>query len=342
MEELLKSARRANLRYTTDSIIGIKRVKSGKVFKYVDQNGVNIYNKNTEERIDCLGIPPAWKNVWISPFEDSHLQATGVDSKGRKQYIYHSDWIAVCSENKFSKLIDFGQTLPEIRKKVASDMKDKRLSKNKILATVIWLLEHTFIRVGNDEYVKENKSYGLTTLRSKHVKVSGPNIKFAFRGKSGIDHLVTINHPIVAKTIKACVELPGYELFKCVDEDGNRHIIDSSDVNEFLKEVTGEDVSAKEFRTWGGTVLSGVSFHKLGHADTKELEEENIKLTVKEVSKHLRNTPKIARAYYIHPTIISTYQKKILVPHFDKITKKVDNFLTMDESRVLTLLQKYT
>ena len=341
MEELFKSAKHTNLRYTTDSIIGIQRIKLGNNFKYVDQNKVSIYNQNTILRINCLGIPPAWKNVWISPFEDSHLQATGIDAKGRKQYIYHTSWIAICSENKFNKLIDFGKALPEIRKKVKSDLKDKKLSKQRVLATVIWLLENTFIRVGNDEYVKENNSYGLTTLRRKHTKVIGPKIKFEFKGKSGVLHLVTIHHPIVAKTIKKCVELPGFELFKCIDENGNRHIIDSSDVNEFLQSVAGDDVSAKEFRTWGGTVLSGVNFNKLGQADTKEKEEENIRLTVKEVSRHLRNTPKICKAYYIHPTIISSYRQKILVPHFLSVTEKNEPFLTLDEYRVLTLLEKY-
>ena len=340
MEEMIKSAKRANLRYTNDSIIGIKRVKVGKNFKYVDQNGVTIVNQNTLERINCLGIPPAWKNVWISPLEDSHLQATGIDTKGRKQYIYHSDWITICSENKFNKLIDFGKVLPEIRKKVKSNLRDSSLTKERVLATVIWLLENTFIRVGNDEYVRENGSFGLTTLQKKHATIKGPKIKFEFKGKSGVEHLVTIDHPLVARTIKQCVELPGFELFKCIDDMGNRHIIDSSDVNEFLREVTGDHVSAKEFRTWGGTVLSGVNFYKLGPAETKDAEEENIKLTVKEVAKHLRNTPKICRAYYIHPTVIDTYSNKILIPHFQSIKNKKE-FYSLDEYRVLTLLEKY-
>ncbi len=340
--DLIKQARKINLRYLSDNTPGIKRVKYGDGFKYLDQNGTTLYNQNTLERIKDLIIPPAWKEVWISPKDNSHLQATGVDGKGRKQYVYHPDWVALTQENKFDKLTDFAKSLPNIRREVFANLHSPLLSKKQILATIVWLLEHTFIRVGNDEYARENNSFGLTTLRGKHVKLWGDNIKFEFRGKSGVDHLVNISHPTVAKTIKKCIELPGYEIFKCIDSEGQKHLIDSSDVNEFLKSISGQEISAKEFRTWGATVLAATHLNNLGHADQKEVEESNIIQTVKSVSKQLGNTPTVCKKYYIHPTILSTYTKKILVPHFQsKISKKL-SFLSNNEFKTLTLLQKYS
>lgn len=341
-DELIKTARRKHLRYISSSMPGIRRTKKGDEFKYFDPNGITIYNKNTLERIKTLNIPPAWRDVWISPLEDSHLQATGFDDKDRKQYIYHEDWVALSSENKFEKLLDFANVLPIIRQKVSSSLKLDPLSKKRVLATIIWLLEHTFIRVGNDEYAKDNKSYGLTTLRGKHVKVTGPQIKFEFKGKSGVPHLVHISHPSVAKTIKECIELPGYEIFKCIDENGNKHIIDSADVNEFLQDISGKGITAKEFRTWGGTVLAAVNFNMLGHAETITQEAKNITQTVKEVAKHLRNTPTVCKKYYIHPTVITTYTKKILIPHFQLNLNEKLNFMSPNEYKVVTLLQKYS
>lgn len=351
-EKLIKAARKINLRYVPDSSPGIRRAclgsteskwaKAGEKFKYFDPNGVTIHNLNTLERIKDLAIPPAWQDVWISPYENSHLQATGHDAKNRKQYIYHADWSVLCSENKFDKLIDFAKSLPNIRQKVQVDFRLNPLSKRRVLAAIVWLLEHTFIRIGNDEYVKENNSYGLTTLRGRHVKISGPKIKFEFKGKSGIEHLVRISHPTVAKTIKECIDLPGYELFKCVDENGEKHTIDSSDVNLFLQEITGNEISAKEFRTWGATVLAALHLNKLGEARDEQEEGSFIKTTIKEVAKHLRNTPTVCRKYYIHPTIITTYSKKILVPHLQSNHIKKRKFMSTDEYKILTLLQKYS
>jgi DNA topoisomerase I len=340
-QELINAAKKIHLRYLSDSLPGIKRTKSGKAFKYLDQNGVTIYNHNTLERINSLNIPPAWVEVWISPRDDSHLQATGLDQKGRKQYIYHSDWLELCRRDKFDKLVGFGQSLPVIRKNVLANLKERNLSRERVIAAVIWLLEHTFIRVGNDEYAKDNKSYGLTTLRGRHVDVWGENIKFEFIGKSGVPHLVHVSHPTIAKTIRQCIELPGYELFKCIDEDGQKHIIDSSDVNQFLKNITGEETTAKEFRTWGGTVLAAGFLDKLGPNQDKKIIENNIVTTVKEVSKHLRNTPKVCRQYYIHPAVIDSYTKGELTNHFKgNFARK--NLLSAQEVRVLNLLQKYS
>jgi DNA topoisomerase I len=339
--KLINQAKKIHLRYISDSGPGIRRYKHGKIFKYINPNGTVIVNQNTLERIKKLIVPPAWKDVWISPLEQSHLQATGFDQKGRKQYIYHPDWLTLCNQDKFNKMIDFGKILPEVRKYINANLKDTRLSKEKVLATIIWLLEHTFIRVGNDEYARDNKSFGLTTLRNKHVDIHGSQVKFEFKGKSGIEHLVTISHPTVAKTIKQCVELPGYELFKCVDTSGNKHIIDSGDVNQFLKSLTGEEVTAKEFRTWGATVLAAIHLNSLGQSEEPEVEPKNIQETVKHVAKHLRNTPKVCEKYYIHPTIIKTYTKKILIPHFQRKAQTI-YLMSSNEVKTLTLLEKYS
>ena len=335
--ELIRAAKKIHLRYISDNIEGVKRIRKHKGFKYLDPNGVVIRNLNEIERINKLAIPPAWKNVWISPYTHSHLQATGYDKKGRKQYVYHEDWIKLCSEDKFNRIVDFAKKLPEVRACIAGHLNSKSLDKKRVIATIIWLLEHTFIRVGNDEYAQANDSFGLTTLR---IRLRGSNIKFEFRGKSGIDHLVAVNHPLIAKTLKKCIELPGYELFKCVDDKGNKHIIDSGDVNLFLKEITGEETTAKEFRTWGGTVLAATSLNKLGAFEDAETENINIATTVKEVSKHLRNTPDVCKKYYIHPTVIHTYSKNILIPHFEKSYGKKPGMRT-DEYKVLTLLERY-
>ena len=215
------------------------------------------------------------------------------------------------------------------------------LSIEKIIATVVWLLEHTFIRVGNSEYAKENNSFGLTTLRNKHVKVRGSNIKFQFKGKSGVMHSVQISDKRIAGIIKRCIELPGFELFQYVDQDGEIKIIDSADVNDYLKAVTGEEITAKEFRTWGGTVLSATTLHQLGDFDSDGVKASNIKQTIKVVASHLRNTPKVCLQYYIHPTVINTYEKKLLVPFFNTTKTKLTPELTINEFKVMNLLQKY-
>ncbi len=331
----------SKLRYLSDIESGFKRIKKSKDFKYLDVHGDLIKDPNILERISQLVIPPAWEGVWISPFSNTHLQATGIDGKGRKQYIYHLDWKEFCQENKFKKLPSFGLLLPRIRKRVRSDMSFFGLDRRRVLATVVWLLENTFIRVGNEEYAKTNKSFGLTTLRNRHVKVLGSKVRFEFRGKSGVDHLVDVFHPKVAGTIKRCIELPGYQLFQCIDDSGKRHVIDSEDVNEYLQEITGEDVSAKDFRTWGGTLLSATTLHNLGEFKDSLALKQNLTACVKAVSSHLRNTPSVCRKYYIHPTVIKSYEDNRLISHFKK-TSKSSKGLGLNEYRVLTLLEKYS
>lgn len=332
-----------HLVYASNKTSGIFRQKNGKKFTYYSPDGKRITDKKTLIRIDCLKIPSAWKSVWVSPQENSHLQATGVDDKQRTQYIYHTKWTKICQENKFSKMVDFGLSLPKIRQKIKHDLDLQKLEKRKILATVVWLLEHTFIRIGNEEYSKENNSYGLTTLRNKHVKTYGSQVSLQFIGKSGVLHNLVISNPTIVKTIKKCIELPGYELFQFIDDQGDRHVIDSSDVNLFLKDVTKDDFSAKDFRTWGATNLSANEFYKSGPSENKITAQKVIAQTVKHVAKHLNNTVAVCKNYYIHPTVIESYQKNILFPHFLKFAdKKIDkNNLSWNEIALINLLKKF-
>lgn len=339
---LIQTARQIKLRYLENNIPGFTRKRAGKGFVYFDVFGKTLKDPPALERINTLVIPPAWKEVWISPLDNSHLQATGIDEKGRKQYVYHPDWIKICQENKFNKLTEFALMLPKIRYKVSKDMKGASLSRKKVVSTIIWLLEHTFIRVGNEEYARDNKSFGLTTLRNKHVKVRGSKVRFEFKGKSGIQHLVDITHPKVAKVIKKCIELPGFELFQCIDEDGKKHVVDSEDINEYLNETTGKNLTAKDFRTWGGTTLSAVSLKDIGPYLTDYQFKKNVNQAVKTVAHHLRNTTSVCRKYYIHPKVINSYQKNILIPHFEEVFAKGKkmNGLSLNESAVFELLQK--
>ncbi len=340
--DLKEQLQKEDLNYTSDKAPGFFRQKNKKTFIYYDLKGKIIRDKETLERIKSLCIPPAWKNVWICPKASGHLQATGIDDRKRKQYIYHPDWIKISQENKFSKVIDFGLNLPKIRGKVNYNLGQKKMDKTKILSTVIWLLEHTLIRVGNEEYSKQNKSFGLTTLRNKHVKQTGKSVVFSFKGKSGVYHVVEISNKTVAKTIRRCIEIPGYELFGFIDDKGDRHVISSEDVNSFLKNVTHEDFSAKDFRTWGGTSISAKHFYKKGFPEDKKLLKKNVNDTIKVVAHHLNNTVSVCKNYYIHPTVIKSYEENILVPHFEthhksKIKK---SGLSLDEYALINLLQK--
>lgn len=339
---LKKQLKEESLRFVSDSEPGFFREKIGKKLKYYDIKGKTIRDKKTLERINSLSIPPAWKNVWVCSFKNGYLQVTGIDEKGRKQYLYHPDWIKLSQENKFAKMVDFGLSLPKIRQRVEYWLNTKGIDKRKILATVIWLLEHTFIRIGNEEYSRENNSFGLTTLRNKHVSVFGSEVIFKFRGKSGVNHLIQVSNKKIAKTIKKCIELPGFELFQFINEDGKKDVIESTDVNLFLKDLTKEDFSAKDFRTWGGTSLSANHFYKLGEPENKQTLKKNISETVKKVSSHLANTANVCRNYYIHPTVFKTYEKNTLIPHFNYYakSKSLHKGLSWDEYALVTLLQK--
>lgn len=294
-----------------------------------------------QERAKKLVIPPAWTDVKLSSDENGHIQAVGIDARGRKQYIYHPVWVEFNQKHKFESMRRFAEVLPELRNTVKGHMRQHDLTRERVLATMVWILENTFIRVGNKEYAKENQSYGLTTLRNKHVDVEGNNVTFSFKGKSNVYHELNIRNPRVATTIKKCIELPGYELFQYLDDDGDRHQIDSGDVNEYLKQITGEDLSAKDFRTWGGTVMAGDSLYQIGIPENKTAMEKALVEAVKEVSSHLGNTVSVCRKYYIHPKIIRSYEKSLLVPHFEKIytsNPAIPEGLSIEEYAAVSLL----
>ena len=324
------------IHYHKDTERTIRRLKRGKGFGFVSGKGKAV-SKKTLERILKLAIPPAWKDVAISPDPDDYIQAIGVDDRGRKQYIYHSEWIRRSQEKKFDQMVAFGERLPTLRAAIRAHMRERALSQDRVIATVIWLLEHTFIRVGNKEYAHENQSYGLTTLREKHVEVAGNTVTFNYKGKSGVSHELDVTHPRVAKTIRACLDLPGYELFQYLDENKEKRVVDSSDVNSYLRSHTGADFSAKDFRTWGGSVLAGDSLYHKGNAENPTQLKSNIAEVVSVVSNHLGNTKRICRTYYIHPVIISSYEREILVPHFARsYSKKSSKKLTLTAEEYAT------
>ena len=340
-EKIAAALKEESLRYASDTTPGYFRQKLNGKWSYYDLNGKRITDNNKIERIEALVIPPAWKKVWISPKANGHIQATGIDEKGRKQYIYHPDWIKISQENKFSKMIDFGNALPKIRGKVRYELNKDDLTKEKIIATIIWLLEHTFIRIGNEQYSQENNSFGLTTLRNRHVTVNGHDINFKFKGKSGVEHEIEIKNPKVSKIIKKCIELPGYELFQYKDDDGNRHTIDSQQVNEYIKEITNDDFTAKDFRTWGGSNIASTHLYKTGPYENKTQLKKVLSETCKTVSEHLGNTVAVCRSYYIHPTIFKTYETNLLIPHFGKHYGKKPKIsgLSWDEEALLNLIK---
>jgi DNA topoisomerase I len=303
----VESAKTAGLRYVCDDSPGIRRQSRGKGFSYIGIDGKPVRDASERDRINSLAIPPAWKNVWICPIANGHLQATGRDAKGRKQYRYHAHWQKIRSQTKFNRMISFSAALPIIREQIEKHLSLKGLPREKVLATVVRLLETTCIRVGNVEYAQENQSFGLTTLRNRHVDVSGSTIHFQFKGKSGVKHNIEVNDRRLAKIIKRCQELPGHELFQYIDEDDQRQTISSEDVNNYLREMTGEDFTAKDFRTWAGTVLAARELKQLEPFDSKTQANKNITQAIKAVAKQLGNRPATCRKYYVHPAVIDAY-----------------------------------
>jgi DNA topoisomerase I len=306
-DELVAAAKEAGLHYVTDERTGYRRRAKDKQFDYLDTEGKRIRDEQRLLRIKRLAIPPAWTDVWICPSPNGHIQATGRDARGRKQYRYHERWREVRDENKFDRLAVFARALPKIRRRVAQDLKLPGLSRRKVLATIVRLLERTFIRVGNDEYARENKSFGLTTLKNRHVKVRGAQMRFRFRGKSGIQQEVDITDRRVAKVIAKCQDLPGQDLFQYLDDDREVQDITSQDVNEYLREIAGEDFTAKDFRTWGGTVLAAIALSKQEEFETKKQAKSNIKTAICAVAELLGNTPAVCRKCYVHPVIVEAY-----------------------------------
>jgi DNA topoisomerase-1 len=301
------SAKAAGLRYTTDATPGITRRKSGTGFTYWTSAGRVLRDAAELHRIRSLVIPPAWRDVRICPDARGHLQATGRDARGRKQYRYHPDWRAARDETKYHRLIGFAHALPGVRHRTSADLRRTGLPKEKVLAAVVQLLEKTLIRVGNDEYARQNRSFGLTTLRDGHVAVSGARVTFAFRGKSGVEHEVDLDDRRLARVVKACRDLPGYELFQYLDDDGKRQTIESSDVNGYLRGIAGEDFTSKDFRTWAGTVLAAQLLEHFDAFDSEAQAKRNIVSAVEAVAKRLGNTKAVCRKCYIHPAVLDAY-----------------------------------
>ena len=305
--ELAGAVKQAKLRYVSDHEPGLGRKRAGKGFSYLGLDGKRIKDKALRKRLDALVIPPAWTDVWICSDAHGHIQATGRDERGRKQYLYHPEWHRVRDTAKFDRMLGFGKLLPRIRRRVQKDLALPGLPKDKVLAAVVKLLETTLIRVGNTSYAKENGSYGLTTIRKKHAHVSGQTVTFDFVGKSGKAWDIELKDKKIAKIVQKCEELPGYELFKYYDEDGELQDLESGDVNAYLKDVTGEDISAKDFRTWAGTVLATFTLTGLEPSQTKTQATKNVTAAIKEVAKKLGNTPAVCRRSYVHPDVIDCY-----------------------------------
>ena len=315
-----ESAQAAGLRYTSDTQAGIRRQRRGKGFRYIDVEGTSIRDARVLHRIKILAIPPAWTDVWICPHPNGHLQATGRDTKGRKQYRYHPHWRAVRDATKYDRLIAFGETLSQLRAHLDQDLARPGLCREKVLATVVKLLETTLIRIGNVEYARENHSFGLTTMRDRHVQIAGATIQFQFRGKSGKSHTIRITNRRLATIVRRCQDLPGYELFQYLDTAGQRQTIDSADVNAYLQEVTGQDFTAKEMRTWAGTVLAACALYEQGTSASQAQAKKNIMQAIDTVAKRLGNTRAICRQCYIHPAVVDAYLDHSLFAMFPPST----------------------
>jgi len=333
----VESATVARLRYVSDATPGIQRIRVGRGFQYRGPDDVPVSDPHTLQRIRSLTIPPAWTDVWICPSPDGHIQAVGRDARRRKQYRYHPRWREARDETKYARLTAFGQALPRIRRRVEQDMSAPGLPREKVVATVVRLLETTLIRVGNPEYARRNGSYGLTTLRSRHVRINGPRLRFEFRGKGGKPHIVDVNDRRVATIVRRCQDLPGHELFQYVDETGARQTIDSTNVNEYLRQVAGSEFTAKDFRTWAGTVHALANLRAAsGAPPTKKKVNE----AVVEVASRLRNTPAICRKCYIHPAIVEAYLESELGRPRHTVSVSPGVTLRPEERALLALLRR--
>lgn len=310
-------AARAGLTYVTDSDPGYTRKPWGRGITYLDPEGGHVQDEEVRKRIDSLVIPPAWEDVWISVDPTAHIQVTGRDAEGRKQYIYHPEWARVRDVMKFDRTVAFGRTLTDLRRLCKRELEQKALTRSKVLAAVIFLLDKTLVRIGNEAYAQKNESFGLTTLRDWHVDFSRTGCTFEFPGKSGKEHCIELDDPRLARVVRLCRDVPGHELFQYYGEDGQRRPVDSSDVNAFLREVTGERFSAKDFRTWGASVHAAAHLGKLDEPTSEKEAEKQIVEMVKQVAEQLGNTPAVCRNYYIHPHIVDAYREGSFKKVFD-------------------------
>lgn len=339
-EAALEAAHDAGLRHTSDLEPGIGRVRHGKNFAYIGPDGKRIRDAATLDRIRSLVIPPAWEHVWISTHPRGHLQATGRDARGRKQHRYHPTWREVRDEDKFDRMTGFGRALPRIRSRVARDIRRPGLPREKVVATIVRLLETTFARIGNEEYAQQNGSFGLTTLRNRHVTVKGSTVRFLFKGKSGKEVQVGITEPRVAKVVKRCEELPGQMLFQYLDDSGERRVVTSDDVNQYLRDVTGEDFTAKDFRTWGATVLAACALREVAAFESETEAKRNVVAAIDGVARRLGHTRAICRRSYVHPAVIETYLGGGLETALSAAVARVPSRMKSDEAAVLALLKR--
>jgi DNA topoisomerase I len=337
------AARHAGLRYVTDGVSGIRRKRVGAGWAYYAPNGALIKDPSLRKRLNALAIPPAWTQVWICPDPNGHIQATARDARGRKQYRYHPEYREARDRSKFRRMLEFSEVLPHLRECIERDLSAESLSRRQLLATVVSLLDKTLIRVGNDEYARENRSYGLTTLRRRHVSVDGAMLRFSFRGKSGVAHTVAVADPRLARIVQRCRELPGEELFQYLDGKGRRQLVSSDDINAYLREITGRDITAKDFRTWGGTMLAAVELRRVGPAASRREADRNIVAAIDAVAARLGNTRAVCRKYYVYPALLHAYLMGETVPEappMQRGRRERGAALRRDEVLVLQFLQE--
>jgi DNA topoisomerase I len=342
-QDPVQSAKDAGLRYVTDAQPGIRRKRSGKGFRYIDPDRKPVRDSEVLSRIKSLVIPPAWTDVWICTNPRGHLQATGRDARDRKQSRYHPRWREVRDETKYERMLIFALALPVIRDRVEQDMSLVGMPRQKVLATIVRLMETTYIRVGNEEYARENHSYGLTTLRNKHVQVDGSTVTFKFPGKSGVKHVVDLQDRRIARIIQRCHDIPGYELFQYLDEDSEPRAIDSSDVNEYMREISSQDFTAKDFRTWAGTLLACMSLGEFEAFHSETQAKKNVVAAIKCVAERLGNTPAVCRKCYVHPVVLECYMSGAVSRLFKKRARPnndaLDHALRTEEEMVMRLLR---
>jgi len=313
--EYCKTATRAGLNYVTDDLAGISRHRAGKGWSYSDAEGTRIADPATRKWLNALAIPPAWIDVWICPDPEGHIQATARDARGRKQYHYHPSYRAARDQTKFRHMFAFSEILPMVRERVERDLRARKQSRRQLLASLVWLLDKTLIRVGNDEYTRANHSYGLTTLRRKHVQVKGTLLSFSFRGKSGVARSVAVDDLRLSRIVQRCQDLHGQEIFQYLDDFGKLKPIVSDDVNDYLRTVSGRDITAKDFRTWGGTMVAAVALRAMGPATSRTEADRNIVRALDAVAERLGNTRAVSRKYYVHPALLSAYHLGHTAPH---------------------------
>ena len=342
-EECVSSAEAAGLRFVSDESRGIARQRQGKAFRYLSPSGKSLKDRAELARIRKLAIPPAWTDVWICPSPNGHIQATGRDARGRKQYRYHADWNRIRETAKYERLLTFARSLPAIRKTVQEHMSERGLGRNKVLATVVHLLEATLIRVGNREYARDNKSYGLTTLQDRHVTFAGNEVRFKFRGKTGKEWHLKVSDRRVARIVRSCQDLPGQHLFQYENDEGEVCQISSADVNDYLREIGGTEITAKDFRTWAGTVLAAMALAKFERFDSETAAKRNIRSAIQLVASRLGNTTTICRKCYVHPEIVNSYLEgtlaKTLKQKIPKALREDIARLRPEEAATLVLLQ---